>query len=120
MSSHDAGAAAESLAAAHLERIGYRILARNVRHRGGELDLVAEQGGVLCFVEVRMRRSAAHGSAAESITPVKQRRVVLAARGYLAAHPTTRPCRFDVVLVAPGTPPKVEVIVDAFRAEADI
>jgi putative endonuclease len=119
LSSH-AGAAAEAAAAAHLEREGYRIIAKNVRAPGGEIDLVAEQGGVLCFVEVRMRTHDAHGSAEESVDLRKQRRVIAAARHYLARHPPRGACRFDVVAVEPGAPPRCRVLVDAFRDESPL
>ena len=59
---------------------GYRILDRNFRSRGGELDIVAEENGVLCFVEVKGRRSVAFGTPAEAITAEKERRVIGAAR----------------------------------------
>ncbi|MGB6837955.1 MAG: YraN family protein, partial [Dehalococcoidia bacterium] len=61
----------ERVAAAHLEAKGYRILARNYRCREGEIDLVAQQGDVLVFVEVRARRGEGAGTAAESVTQVK-------------------------------------------------
>ena len=96
------GAAAEALAAAHLEARGLKILARNVRCRGGEVDLIADDGGSVVFVEVRLRSNARYGGAAASITPAKQRRVILAARHWLAGagrgH-AGRPCRFDAVLL---------------------
>jgi len=103
---------------------GYRILDRNFRSRGGELDLVAEENGVLCFVEVKGRRSVAFGTPAEAVTPEKERRVILAARAWLVRSPARgRDCRFDVVCVSetadkPGMP-DVEIIRDAFRVEDD-
>jgi len=62
------GARAEELAARHLEQHGLAIVARNVRNRFGEIDIVARDGAVLVFVEVRLRRSGAYGGAAGSIT----------------------------------------------------
>lgn len=108
------GHAAEALAARHLERHGLRILARNFRCRGGEIDLVCEDGRTLVFVEVRRRRDARHGGAAESITAAKQARIVLAARHYLAGG-RERPCRFDALLID-GEPARIEWLRDAFRA----
>jgi putative endonuclease len=108
------GAVAEAQAAAHLERLGYRILARNVTVRGGELDLVAMHRGTLCFVEVRARASARHGAAEETVGPTKRRRLLHAARTYLASRPESDiPCRFDVVAVGPDG---IRVIEDAFDA----
>jgi putative endonuclease len=92
------GASAESLAAAFLEARGLAIVARNVKCRFGEIDLVARDGATLVFVEVRLRRNAAFGGAAASITRAKQARLVAAARVYLARLPHEPPCRFDAVL----------------------
>ena len=67
--------------------------------RGGEIDLIARDGEVLVFVEVRLRRNRAFGTAAESITAAKRRRLRLAARHYLARLGREPPCRFDAVLL---------------------
>lgn len=106
------GAPAEALAAAFLRGRGMKILARNYRCRFGEIDLVAESGRTLVFVEVRARTSEAFGGPAASITAAKRRRVVAAARHYLAVN-GERAARFDVVLVR-GDPPQLEWISDAF------
>lgn len=106
------GAPAEALAASFLQGCGLKILGRNYRCRFGEIDLIAETGATLVFVEVRARRSENFGGPAESITAAKRRRLVAAARHYLAAA-GERPARFDVVLLR-GEPPEIEWIVDAF------
>ncbi len=67
----DAGEAGEAMAAGYLAEHGLRVLARNVRYRNGELDLVAEDGPALVFVEVRRRRTAERGGPAESVTRAK-------------------------------------------------
>lgn len=102
------GAAAETLAADYLMRQGLTILARNFRTRAGELDLVARDGRTLVFVEVRMRRSASHGGAVESITAQKRRRLVAAANGYLAMLGREPPCRFDAILLRSLDPSTIE------------
>jgi putative endonuclease len=103
------GDAAEELAARHLEANGYRIVARNVRSKLGELDIVARDGRVVCFVEVRARRD---GTAAESVDAGKRRRLARAAGRYLTAqHLSDAPCRFDVVTVGPAG---VAILKDAF------
>jgi len=81
----------------------YRILERNFRTPRGEIDLIAEENGTLCFVEVRGRSGPAFGSAAESVTLEKQRRIRRTAEAYLArAGGAERRCRFDVVCVEAG------------------
>jgi len=107
------GDAAESLVAEFLECQGLKILERNYRCRFGEIDLVARSGAQLVFVEVRARKSEAFGGAAGSITAAKRRRLVAAARHFLAARKVDRACRFDVVLVH-GSEQRVEWITDAF------
>ena len=111
--------AGEDAAVEALRRRGYRVLARNVRLRRGELDVVAEQGGDLVFVEVKARRSDTYGTPAEAVGFRKQRALVQLAAGYLARRRLTdRACRFDVVEVrldAAGRPVRVDVLPDAFR-----
>jgi putative endonuclease len=83
----------------HLVQRNYRV-ARGPRARGGEVDLVLrERDGTLVFVEVRARRDGVHGSAAETVTIAKQRRIVYAAQHYLLACQVPPPCRFDVVAI---------------------
>lgn len=104
-SHREGGAAAEAYATKHLAEMGYRIVARNQTFRCGELDIVAYEGDVLCFIEVRHRSDDRYGGAIASITPRKQRRLIRAASCYLkkCLHPWP-PCRFDVVALD-GTPP---------------
>ena len=104
-SHREGGAAAEAYAMNHLERSGYRIVARNPTFRCGEIDIVAYEGDVLCFVEVRHRSDDRYGGALASITPRKQRRLIRAAACYLKTQMHPWPlCRFDVVALD-GTPP---------------
>lgn len=102
-STKSVGDAAENAALAHLLAAGLRLETRNFKtpgRGGGEIDLIMrERDGTLVFVEVRQRASGSHGGAAASVGAVKQRRIVLAARHYLARLKALPPCRFDVVLV---------------------
>jgi len=94
------GAAGEQLAAAHLERAGYRILARNVRAGGVEMDLVAARGRLRAFVEVKTRRGRSHGHPAEAVDRRKQARLLRGATAWLREHPLRGGrVRFDVVTV---------------------
>jgi putative endonuclease len=107
------GDAAEDRAAAALREAGYRILERNVSIGGGELDLVAREGGTLVFVEVRSRTGAGHGSAAESVTRKKAVRIARAARAYLASRRLDgAAARCDLVTLdgSPGVDvPRIEI-----------
>mgnify|MGYP003516903694 CR=1 FL=1 len=101
------GARAEALAADYLCRQGLTLLERNFRTRRGEIDLVMRDGGVIVFVEVRLRTNAAFGGAAASITPAKQARLVAAAQVYLARLGREPPCRFDAVLLDALAPDRI-------------
>jgi putative endonuclease len=94
------GLAGEGLAARHLERLGYRLLARRWRCPTGEIDLVMADGPTLVFVEVRTRRGEAHGAAVESITRAKAARLIRLAAHYLAAHPALGQPDWRIDLVA--------------------
>ncbi len=91
------GAGAEDRAAAWLRRQGYRVMARNVRNAGGELDLVACEGDTLCFVEVKARASGRFGPAVLAVDATKRRKLGRAASAYLARDPWDGPVRFDVL-----------------------
>ena len=106
------GSAAEALAAKFLQSRGLTIVARNYRCRGGEIDLIARDGASLVFVEVRLRRSAAFGGAAASITASKRRRLGFAARHYLGRLGREPPCRFDAILLDALDPERIEWLRD--------
>lgn len=96
------GAAAEALAADYLATLGMRVIARNIRCRGGEVDLICLDHDQLVFVEVRLRTNPRYGGAAASITAAKRRRIVLAAQWWLGGAGRRfrgAPCRFDAVLL---------------------
>lgn len=95
----NAGAAIEDAAAVWLQRQGLKCIERNFRCKGGEIDLIMRDHHTLVFVEVRLRNRDDFGSAAESVTAAKQRRVIHAAQYYLATRADHRDeaCRFDVL-----------------------
>ena len=110
------GRTGEDLAAAHLVRAGWTILARNVRTREGELDIVAVRADTIAFVEVKTRRSRAFGSPAEAVTARKARRIRGLAAAYLTQHRARAGrVRFDVIEVA-GTGDRFRIthLEDAF------
>ena len=110
------GDAGEAQALCYLTAQGLRVLARNFRVKGGEIDIVCSDGKSTVFVEVRRRNARAgadFGGAAWSITPTKQRRLILAARHWLVRH-GEGDCRFDCVLIDGDT---LEWIKNAFSAD---
>lgn len=114
------GDAGEQAAVGFLEKSGYRVVARNFRCAYGEVDVVAERDGLLCFVEVRTRSTAAWGDPSHTVSWAKQRKVAKAALHYLFEHGTLardRMVRFDVIsVVGRGPDASVEHIPDAFDA----
>ncbi len=116
----ETGKLGEDLATVELWHQGYVILARRYRTRYGEIDIVAQDGETIVFIEVKARRSDRYGTAAESVTPWKQRRIAAMALDYLAwAGRIDAPCRFDVVAIdGVGTDTlTIQHIKSAFCAE---
>ncbi len=95
---------------------GLKVVARNHRCRGGEIDLIMQDGTALVFVEVRLRTHKGFGSAAESVASRKQQCIIIAAQHYLAGLGKQPPCRFDVVAMDALDPARIEWIRDAFSA----
>jgi len=94
------GQSAEDMAEHMLRKKGYRILERNFRVAGGELDLIADDQGILVFVEVKARRSQYLGGAPYAITTRKKQQIIKLASCYLSRHGlTNQHCRFDAILV---------------------
>lgn len=106
------GRRAEDFCAQLLRRAGLRLLERNWRCRQGEIDLIAQEGEILVFLEVRLRRPGGFGGALESIDGPKRRRLLAAARAYLSGRREV-PCRFDVLALESLDPPRVDWIRDA-------
>ena len=113
------GRDSERLAVAYLQRQGYDIRANNVRYPVGEIDILAQDGPALCFVEVRARHSTGFGPAADSITARKRQRLIRAARWYLnRLREQPALVRFDVGAIdwqADGSP-AIQLIRSAFDA----
>jgi putative endonuclease len=113
------GAAAGELAAQYLQVRGLKILARNLRCKAGELDLVCLDGGVLAIVEVRQRGSAEFGGALASVTWTKQRKITRAAQFFLRREKQWKnlALRFDVLAIEglPDGAHRIDWVKDAFR-----
>ena len=92
------GAKGEEIAVRYLKKRGYRIVERNYRVKLGEIDIIAEQGDDLVFIEVKTRSDTSFGSPFESITKQKQKQLSKVALEYISKKKCyQRPARFDVV-----------------------
>jgi putative endonuclease len=97
---------------------GYAVVARNVRFRSGEIDLIVRRGGTLAFVEVKTRQSLAAGAGYDAVGARKQRQLIALAALWLARHPHPGPIRYDVLsLYWNGRRFAVTHFADAFRDE---
>lgn len=112
----ETGARGEQLAQDYLRDKGFEILHRNWRHGHKEIDLIALDGGMLVFVEIKARGGFRFGFPEEAVTPKKQLNMQIAAEAFLGAHPAYRTVRFDVVsLVFRGeTVEELRHLIDAF------
>lgn len=111
------GRRAESLAETYLLQEGYSIVTRNHRCAGGEIDLIAWDNAILCFIEVRARSSDAFGDPLETIDQPKIRRIARAARHYLESYEGAWPeMRFDALGILLTQPPSFTLIKAAFEA----
>lgn len=117
-STRDRGRKAEQVAVDFLIGRDYHIIERNFTCKLGEIDIIAEHKGEVVFVEVRSSRPGSFIDPAYSINRTKQRKIIRAARMYLAERfHEAPPCRFDVVLVRAGQHPDIELIPSAFEDE---
>ncbi|HZW13741.1 MAG TPA: YraN family protein [Noviherbaspirillum sp.] len=97
------GDAAEDRALHYLQQQGLKLVERNFRCKGGEIDIIMQDRGALVFVEVRKRANGRYGGAAASVTAGKQARLVVAAQTYLQRLREQPVCRFDIVAIENGT-----------------
>ncbi len=113
------GILGENLAVEHLRARGYSILARRHRCRYGEIDIIAEDGPCIVFIEVKLRTTDLFGEAFEAIPPWKRRRIITVALDYLSQNGLLdRPVRFDVAAIDERRGAlEVEMIEDAFTED---
>lgn len=112
------GKTGEDLAASYLTNLGYTLIDRNYRVRGGEIDIIAEHESTLVFLEVKTRSNTKFGSPLEAVGPAKQKQIIYTAQHYLQCHDLfERDIRFDVlgILMLPKTPPQFELVTNAFQ-----
>ena len=108
--SRQTGMRGEAAVAAWLRRHGYTLLCHSYHCRYGEIDLIAQKGAVLCFVEVKLRSGVRYGLPREAVTAQKQEKLRKTALFYLSAHELDCPARFDVAEVYAGDDGAVERI----------
>lgn len=119
------GESAEVLAEHWLRKKGYRILERNIRLPGGEVDMIVRHGDMLVFVEVKARRTDTYGGARYAIPRSKEQRMIKLAAQYLAQvspeTPYAGPCRFDVILCQQkwNGPVEIQHIENAFEVSGE-
>jgi putative endonuclease len=113
MNNRELGTKFEQKAADYLTKNGYKILQKNFRCKIGEIDLIAEAEGYLCFIEVKFRSSTQKGFPAEAITPHKIKKITQTAEFYMLLHniPQNTPCRFDAVVILED---EISLIKNAF------
>lgn len=118
MSRFSRGRSGEDEAAKFLALSGMKILDRNFRCPGGEIDIIAGDGKTVVFVEVRTRRAEGRGTPEESVSGAKQKKILHAARWYLKKRGLENsPARIDVVAIRwNGQEPEINWIVNAFEA----
>ena len=116
------GLRAEDSAAAFLQSAGYEILARRFRARGGEIDIIALDGEVLVFVEVKARSTRGFGAPGERVGALKRGRIARVAAAYLLlTGADQRVCRFDVIEIEAGARGHaVRHLRDAFRLDSGL
>jgi putative endonuclease len=115
------GKSGEDLAVACLSKEGYKIIERNYRTKLGEIDIIADCKGCVCFVEVRAKNSLAFGSPEDTIIKKKQHQITKAALVYIKRHKLEdHSCRFDVVCVEEvgSIRPKIRLIKNAFELDS--
>lgn len=111
------GIRGEAAVADYLRRKGYTLLCHSFHCRYGEIDLIAKKGGVVCFVEVKMRSNVQYGLPREAVTHQKQEKLRKTALFYLSVQDLDCPTRFDVAEVYTddnGAPGRIEYIKNAF------
>src|ERR1700689_419994 len=111
MSNRSIGSCGEFLAKKYLISQGYQILEENFRNKLGEIDLIAQEGKTICFIEVKTRQSLDQGQPYEAINPWKIRKLSQMATFYLKHrfHTLEIPSRFDVISIVKGKEDQLEI-----------
>jgi putative endonuclease len=108
------GKLGEDIAVTYLQNKGYRVRERNYRHSRAELDIIAEHGKEIVFIEVKTRSSDMMAYPEQAVGKTKQRNIRLAAEAFMEKHNIALQARFDIVAVVKGEKFEIEHIEDAF------
>lgn len=116
MTNHETGRAGEDAVCAYLENLGYKIIARNYRIRGGEIDIIAENDECTAFVEVKSRKPDSLISGFEAVNKRKQGLIIKTAADYCCKNPDVLQPRFDVaeVIIDNGRINSIDYIFNAY------
>ncbi|WP_018476177.1 YraN family protein [Pontibacter roseus] len=109
------GSQGEDQAAAYLREQGYDVLRRNYRTGKAEVDIIAQKGGILVFVEVKTRANDVYGFPEEAVSARKQQMLLNAADAYISETGWQHDIRFDIISITLGKPPELFHIEDAFH-----
>jgi putative endonuclease len=115
---HQLGKDSEQLAVDYLQKLGYTIIQRNYRIRGGEIDIIAKENKTLVFIEVKSRTTTRYGHAVQSLTRQQQKRLSKAALTYLHQHKlNNQSARFDLIAIQKNqcTGTEIRLIRNAFE-----
>lgn len=115
----ETGKSGESAAVQYVENLGYRIIVKNWRYKHLEVDIIAMDGPILVFIEVKTRRSALYGAPSEAVSYHKQQKLDRAANLYISYSKHQGDIRFDIVsiYIDPSNHHQIEYIKDAFWPE---
>ncbi len=121
MSTTTKGIAGEVIAARFLREKGYRVMSSNYRSRFGEIDIIAQDGKDIVFVEVKARSENSIILPREAVTHDKQKKILRTAALYIRAYPSNLQPRFDVVEVwvsddDPMIPLQIDHLISAYEA----
>ena len=116
MTKSEIGKLGEDSVCSYLQKQGYRIIARNYRIKGGEIDIIAENGDYIAFVEVKARKPDSLVTGFEAVNKRKQGLIIRTAADYCSKHPNMLQPRFDVaeVIINDGNVQSIDYMTNAF------
>jgi len=116
MDSMKIGRKGENVACEHLKKNGYKILKRNYKKKYGEIDIIAQKGDLISFIEVKTRNGTEYGLACEAVTKSKQEKIIRTAQIFIIENKINETYSFDIIEIyhLDGKIQKIEHIENAF------